>query len=151
MSISEEYEAIYRRIEDIAGIDRTPRVLEQINALELSDYEKRQDLLLDIGYTPVNYVIWGNLRVFSQCEWTSLLVGIEPIRPDIQFPNPDEFDVLIRTVDAWMVIHSLVGDQLRDVTPEKLNPEVLKRDSAEPVGLQQRRAHPLCPELQGDG
>lgn len=128
MPNSDEYEAIYRRIEDLAGIDRTPRLLVQINVLELSEFDRRLDLLLDIGYKPVNYAVWGKLKVFSQCEWTNLLLGIEPMKPDIQFPNPDDFDVLIRAVDAWLIVHRLVGDQLRNVTPERSAPEVIKRD-----------------------
>lgn len=128
MSISDEYEAIYRRIEDLAGIDRTPRLLEQINALDLTDYDKRLYLLLDIGYKPANYPVWGNLSVFTQCEWTNLLFGLEPMKADIQFPSPDDFDVLIRTVDAWLIIHRLVGDQFGNVRPARSNPEVIKRD-----------------------
>lgn len=128
MSSRDEYEAIYRRIEDLAGIDRTPRLLAQINALEPSDYEERLELLLDIGYMPTNYSVWGNLDVFSQCEWTNLLFGLEPMKPDVQFPNPDDFDVLIRTVGAWLVVNRLIGDQLRYVSAAKISQEIIKKD-----------------------
>ncbi len=58
MSDSDEYQKIYRRIEDMAGVDRTPRLLEQINGLELSNFELRLKLLIDIGYQRANL---GNL------------------------------------------------------------------------------------------
>ena len=129
MSNTDEYETILRRIEDMAGIDRTPRLLDKLNKLDFADHDSRLDILLDIGYKPADFRIWGNLRVFSQCEWTNLILGIEPMNPNIRFPNPDEFLTLLHTVDAWLVIHRLIDDQLKGAKTERTNPEVVKHDT----------------------
>ena len=123
MSISDEYNEIYRRIEELVGVDE-PTVLRQINSLELSDYERRRHLLLKIGYEPAKYDVWPNLHVLSQCEWTNLLLGTEPMDPNIRFPNPDNFWGLIRSVKAWLVIHRLVADNLRTATPANRRPVI---------------------------
>lgn len=127
MSISDEYDEIYRRIEGLVGVDE-PTVLRKINSLELSDYERRRHLLLKIGYEPAKYDVWPNLHVLSQCEWTNLLLGTEPMDPNIRFPSPDNFCVLIRSVKAWLVIHRLVADNLRIATPANRRPIIEKKD-----------------------
>jgi len=123
---SDEYEKTYRRIEDMAGVDRTPRLLEQINALAISDYERRLELLVDIGYEPAKHEFWQHVEVFSLSEWSSLLIGIEPMKTDVRHPNPDPFDVLIRTVNVWLSIHRLIGDKLLDIDAEKEQPAIVK-------------------------
>ncbi len=127
MSSSDEYEEIYRRIQRSAGIDGIPRLLALINALELSDYDKRLELLSDIGYTPTNFDVWKNLEVLSQCEWTNLLIGVEPMKPDVPFPNPDDFNVLISSVNVWPVFHRLIHDKLLNVTAEMTRPAIMKK------------------------
>jgi hypothetical protein len=129
VSDADKYEAIFRRIEDIAGIDRTPRLLKQINTLELSEYEKRHDLLLDIGYEAANFEVWRKHRVFTQCEWTTLLLGLEPMKLDAEFPTSDRFGALVKTVDAWLVVHRLMNDWLRDAKVVSENPGVVKQGS----------------------
>ena len=127
MSTSDEYNAIYRRIGALVDIDK-PTLLREVNSLELSDYEQRRELLLKIGYKPAKYHIWFNLYVLSQCEWTNLLLGTEPMDPSIRFPNPDDFGVLIRSVKAWLVMHRLVADNLRKATPTNRRPLIEKKD-----------------------
>ena len=124
MSKSDEYEAIYRRI--IAGIDRTPRLLKQINKLDLSDYDERRKLLLEIGYQPANYDLWKHIVVLSQFEWINLIIGIEPMNPNINSPNPDKFNELIWGVDCWSMMHRLVANKLINARIEIKRSEIQK-------------------------
>lgn len=127
MSSSDEYRAIYRRIQKSAGIDGVPQLLALINALELSDYVERLDLLIDIGYKKANFDVWKHFEVLSECEWTNLLIGIEPMKPDEQYPNPDDFNVLISSVNVWLVFHRLIHDKLLSSTAEIERPKIVKR------------------------
>ncbi len=126
MSNSDEYKSVYRRIEKLAGFDRTGTRLEQINALDLSDYDKRRNLLLEIGYQPANFDVWKHVVVFSQFEWTNLIIGIEPMNPNIIFPNRDQFNELIWSVDCWSMIHRLIADNLRKAKVETKRPSISK-------------------------
>ena len=108
MSTSDEYRAIYRRIHKSGGFLNTPKCLEQINALGQSDYEERLELLIDIGYKQTNFDVWKHFEVLSECEWTNLLIGIEPMKPDVPYPHPDDFNVLISTVSVWLVLNRLI-------------------------------------------
>ncbi len=141
MSDSDEYQKIYRRIEDMAGVDRTPRLLEQINGLELSNFELRLKLLIDIGYQRANLDVWKHIVVLSQCEWTNLIIGIEPLNPNIRYPNPDEFNELIWSVKCWSTLHRLIADKLRTAKVESERPAIEKNIRKELCELSNNSYH----------
>ena len=65
MSDADQYKKIYQRIERLAGLDPTPRLLQEINSLGLSDFGQRLTRLVELGYQPTDHEVWKDMMVLS--------------------------------------------------------------------------------------